>query len=683
VQPRNDCNAASGVIVLSGRLVFGLMRNPLLVILFVGFSTGTAHTAAPAQEAPLKPLEEGTVQFFQLHCLRCHKGERAKGKLDLTPFQTNSSMAADPKRWGRIIARVEAGEMPPVGSELPESDERAQFLADVKQSLYAVLCEAGPRPGPAPLRRLNRTEYGATIRDLLRIEINLGQTLPDDGAGGEGFDNAAETLFLSPLHIEKYLVAAKEALDYAIKNPHSRAALLSGKAPEERRFGFGRRDSTPEPDPPTTAETVRAIIERFVPRAFRRPAREGEVDLYFALFEAAQKSGEPFDQAVLFALRGVLVSPNFLFRLEEPNPTDQPRPVQSYEIASRLSYFLWGSMPDEELMRAASEGKLNEEAGLRDQVVRMLKDRKTRESIESFVEQWLGTRELGRNVKPDPKLNRYTNELEWALKQEPVLFLQYILAENLPLSDLIDSNYTFVDSKLARHYGVRAENLKQQLIRVDLPEDSHRGGLLGMAGVLTVASLPHRTSPVLRGKWVRETLLGSPPPPPPPNVPPLDEKNAAASPQSIRELLDQHRATVTCASCHNFIDPIGFGLENYDLLGRWRTEDGGKAIDATGELPDGTKFDGPQELKQVLLARKDEFVKHLTRKMLGFALGRGLTVEDHCAVEEIAKKVREGDYRSQVLIAEIVCSVPFRYRAGEMAKASPPMIQAVAGERSP
>jgi Protein of unknown function (DUF1588)/Protein of unknown function (DUF1585) len=261
--------------------------------------------------------------------------------------------------------------------------------------------------------------------------------------------------------------------------------------------------------------------------------------------------------------------------------------------------------------------------------------------------------------------------------------LQYILAENRPLLELIDSTYTFVDSKLARHYGVRAENLKQQLIKVDLPEDSHRGGLLGMAGVLTVSSLPHRTSPVLRGKWVRETLLGSPPPPPPPNVPPLDEKNAAASPQSIRELLEQHRANATCASCHNFIDPIGFGLENYDLLGRWRTEDGGKPIDTTGELPDGTKFDGPQELKQVLVARKDEFVKHLTRKMLGFALGRGLTLEDHCTVEEIAKKVREGGYRSHVLVAEIVCSVPFRYRAGEMAKASPPMIQAAAGERSP
>jgi hypothetical protein len=188
-----------------------------------------------------------------------------------------------------------------------------------------------------------------------------------------------------------------------------------------------------------------------------------------------------------------------------------------------------------------------------------------------------------------------------------------------------------------------------------------------MAGVLAISSLPHRTSPVLRGKWVREAILGSPPPPPPPDVPPLDEKRAGQSPSSIRELLAQHRANTACAACHDFIDPIGFGLENYDLLGRWRAEEEGKPIDASGKLPDGTAFNGPAELKQVLLGRKDEFVRHLTSKMLGFALGRGLTIEDQCTVEEIVTKVREADYRSHVLMAEIVCSVPFRYCGAEAA----------------
>jgi len=642
-----------------------MSKQLLAYALLLTLALGTGPLCA--DEAAEKRLPDGTLEFFKVNCLRCHQGERPTGKLDLTRFQTVKSMTADPRRWSRIIARVQAGEMPPQSSEQPQPDAREQFVREVRQTLYAALAEVGPKPGPAPLRRLNRTEYGATIRDLLRIEINLGQTLPDDGAGGEGFDNAAETLFLSPLHVEKYLAAAKEALDYASKNPRSRAALLSGNPPEERRgFGFGRRDAPPEPDPPATAETARTAIERFAPRAFRREAREGEVDQYFALFEEAQKAGEPFDQSVLFALRGVLVSPHFLFRIEEPNLSDQPRLVGSYEIASRLSYFLWASMPDEELMKAAADGTLNEPAALREQVARMLKDRKTRESVESFVEQWLGTRELGRNVNPDRKLNHgYTNELEWALKQEPVVFFQHILAEDRPLLDLLDANYTFVDSKLARHYGFGMQNLKQQLVRVDLPEESHRGGLLGMAGVLTVSSLPHRTSPVLRGKWVRETLLGSPPPPPPPDVPPLNEKQTAATPQSIRELLEQHRASAVCASCHNLIDPIGFGLENFDLLGRWRSEEGGKPFDARGELPDGTRFDGPQELKQVLRSRKDEFVRHLTTKLLGYALGRGLTVEDQCAIEEITNKVKESEYRSQTLIAEIVCSVPFRYRASD------------------
>jgi hypothetical protein len=625
-----------------------------------------AWATLPARgEQPLPP--EATA-FLESYCLKCHGAEKPKGRLDLTKFQAAESLKAEPKRWGKIIARVHAAEMPPAGNPAPSPQEREQFTAVIKPALYAALCEVGPTPGPAPLRRLNRTEYGATIRDLLGVQVNLGQILPDDGAGGEGFDNAAETLFLSPLHAEKYLEAAKEALNYASKDRRSRGALFYGRSAEERR-GFGRRDEgAPNPDPPLTAESARQVIERLLPNAFRRPAREGEVDQYFALFVAAIDRGEPVEQSILYALQGLLISPHFLFRLEEPNPGPQPRLVSHYEIASRLSYFLWASMPDEELLRLAGEEKLNDSQVLKEQVARMLKDRKTRESVESFVEQWLGTRELGRGIKPERTGGRggYTNELEWALKQEPVLFFQYVLAEDRPLLDLIDANYTFVDSRLARHYSVRPANteLKQQLTRIDLPEGSHRGGILGMGGVLTISSLPHRTSPVLRGKWVREVLLGSPPPPPPPDVPQLDEKQVGSSAKTIRELLAQHRQNAVCASCHDSIDPIGFGLENYDVLGRWRDEEAGKPIDAKGELPDGTKFDGPQELKRVLLERKDEFLRHLTTKMLGFALGRGLTVEDQCTIEEIVKKVKEAEYRSHALIAEIVCSVPFRYRQG-------------------
>jgi hypothetical protein len=487
--------------------------------------------------------------------------------------------------------------------------------------------------------------------------MSLSQTLPDDGAGGEGFDNAAETLFLSPLHAEKYVEAAREALDYALKNPRSRRTFLSVEPSEST----------------SPAQAARSVLEAFLPLAFRRPVRDGEVDQYVALFDEAHQRGESFEPSIAFALQGVLMSPNFLFRSEEPNVGAEPRLVGDYEIAVRLSYFLWASMPDERLFRLAAEGQLNRPDALREQVARMLKDRKTRESVESFVEQWLGTRELGRSIKPDRSIfRRYSNELEWSLKQEPVVFFQDVLAENRSLLELIDSDYTFLDSNLARHYEIKVSgrNLRQQLVRVELPEGSHRGGLLGMGGVLAISSLPHRTSPVLRGKWVREALLGSPPPPPPPDVPELEESRDAEAATTVRERLEQHRRNPVCASCHNHIDPIGFGLENFDMLGRWRTEESGRPVDAKGELPDGTKFDGPEELKQALMARKDDLIRYLTRKMLGYALGRGLNLEDQCTVEEIVGRVKENEYRSHTLVAEIVCSVPFRYRGHDVA-ASP------------
>jgi hypothetical protein len=624
----------------SGRVWF-------VVLLGVLWSAGPSRADEPRSDSSATRDAE---TFLKAYCLKCHQGEKPKAGVNLARLPPDRDIATDPKTWANVLTLVRNAEMPPLGSAAPTPGQREQFVEWVKQTLHAVVCADGAKPGAAPLRRLNRTEYAATIRDLLGTQFNAGQSLPDEGAGGEGFDNAAETLFLSPLHAEKYLEAARQALDYAVKDPRTRGRFLIARPSDQT----------------TPAEAARTVLEKFLPRAFRRPIREGEVEQHLALFESALKRGDPFEQAMLFALQGVLISPHFLFRLEEPNPEAKPRLVSDYEIASRLSYFLWGSMPDDQLFRLAAEGKLNQPDTLRAQCVRMLKDARVRESAESFVEQWLGTRELGRNIKPDRTLHReYTNELEWAIKKEPVLFFQGLLSENRSLLDLLDANYTYLDTKLARHYGLRVSGTTQQLKRFDLPEDSHRGGVLTMAAVLTVSSYPHRTSPVLRGKWVRETLLGSPPPPPPPDVPQLDDKHDAATPKTIRELLEQHRQNPTCAACHSRIDPIGFGLENYDMLGRWRAQQAGKPIDAQGELPDGTKFAGPQELKQVLLQRKEEVIRHLTTKMLGYALGRGLTIEDHCTVEEIVKKLQDGDYRSHVLMVEIALSVPFRHRAGD------------------
>lgn len=578
---------------------------------------------------------------------------------DVARLTSEKSITETPRSWSRILARVRQGEMPPKNSPAPAPEVRERFSAWIDTRLRTAACSDGIAPGPAPLRRLNRAEYAATIRDLLNIHINAGHALPADGAGGEGFDNAAETLFLSPIHAEKYLEAANTALGYAMSDPRSRA-----------RFLIAEPNETTSPE-----QAARKVLAAFLPRAFRRPVKPEEVEHYVALFRGARGRGESQDGTIAFALRGVLVSPHFLFRLEDPNPDPAPRLVGPYEFASRLSYFLWGSMPDETLFGLAGPGSLHEPEVLQAQVVRMLKDPKSREFAENFVEQWLGTRELGRDIKPDPKLfpAYYDAEIQSAMRYEPILFFQELLAQNLSLLNLIDSKFTILTNKLQRHYGIElSERLRQQPKRVELPPGTHRGGLLGMAAVLAVSSQPHRTSPVLRGKWILEAILGTPPPPPPPDVPKLEEEHGGAAARTLKELLLQHRRNPACASCHNRIDPLGFGLENFDVLGRWRTEDNGKPIDASGELPDGTAFNGVDELRVVLLRQKDLFVRNLTSKLLGYALGRGLTIEDSCIVNQITAELEKNDYRAQTLILGIVNSVPFRYQAGTAANAPVP-----------
>jgi mono/diheme cytochrome c family protein len=592
--------------------------------------------------------------ILQTYCKACHGGTAHAGGFSLNQIAAPESLYSASNTWNRIMARVRVGEMPPKGRPAPSPEEREALLAWGVPTLRAAACQNGLAPGPYPMRRLSRDEYGATIRDLLNVHFNAGHGLPADGAGGEGFDNASETLFLSPIHAEKYLDAAAEALDYGAKDPRSRKSFLIA-----------------EPDQNTPPEeAARKVLEAFVPRAFRRPAKTGEVDRYLNLFRTRQKRGDNFDRAILFALKGVLVSPNFLFRMEDPNPQTGPRPLDDYAFASRLSYFLWGSMPDQALFDLAAEGRLQDDAVVTEQIGRMLKDQRVRDFSERFVDQWLNTRELGRDIKPDEKIfpAYYDAEIQSAIRYEPILFFQEILSQNLSVLNLLDSNFTILTNKLSNFYGLSLKGLTQQPKRAELPENSHRGGILNMSAVLAVSSYPQRTSPVLRGKWILEAVLGTPPPPPPPNVPDLKEDDhSAAAARTLRERLEEHRRDPVCASCHSRIDPLGFALENYDALGRWRTEDSGKPIDNRGELPDGTKIEGPERLKKVLLERKPLFLRHLTSKLMGYALGRGLTAGDACTVDRILDQLESQEYRSQALMRSIVLSVPFRYQAGTIA----------------
>ena len=351
---------------------------------------------------------EDAQKLLKTYCRGCHQGKAPSGGFSLAEVEAAASLNKDAERWNTILARVKNGEMPPKGLPAPAVDQREHFSSWVEGALRAEACASGITPGPAPIRRLNRSEYSSTLRDLLNIHINAGQAMPADGAGGEGFDNAAETLFISPIHAEKYLEAAKSALDYAIRDPKSR-----------RVFFIAGTDNGL-----TEEQAAQTILASFVHRAFRREVKWEEVKPYMALYHAAKKRNETFDDAVLFALRAVLISPQFLFRIEEPNPGHKPRLVEDYALASRLSYFLWGSMPDDTLFALASKGELRKPAVLKEQVTRMLNDTKSLEFAERFVEQWLGTRELGRDIKPDEKLFPiyYDDEIQAAMDHAYCLF---------------------------------------------------------------------------------------------------------------------------------------------------------------------------------------------------------------------------------------------------------------------
>jgi hypothetical protein len=494
---------------------------------------------------------------------------------------------------------------------------------------------------------MNRDEYMATVSDLFDMHMDVSDALPIDGAGGEGFDNAAETLFLSPLHAEKYMDLAKFVLDYAAKEHKSRAKIFTAKP------GNGV----------TPKEAANRILRQFLPRAFRRPINDTDVAPYQSLFDASYLKTKDFEPSILFALKGVLVSPQFLYRVETPGSLDQ------YELASRLSYFLWGSMPDELLFDIAAAGKLNDPEVMKYMIGRMVRNDRFIDFSRRFTGQWLRTRDLDGTKAPDAKMfpmYAEDEELRGDIRFQPILFFREVFLKDMSVLNFIDSKGTIGTMKLQKHLGVTLPlrpNARNQQQWVELPAGSNRGGLLGMPAVLAVSSHPYRSSPVLRGAWILDTLLGTPPPPPPPNVPPLEEHKEGAAPTTVRERLTQHRENPVCASCHSRIDGLGFALENYDTVGRWRDEDAGKPIDNTGELNDGTKFKGPAELRAVLLERKDLFVRNLASKMLGYALGRGLTLRDSCAVDAIVAEVKRNDYSSRSLLEAVVFSVPFQQQA--------------------
>ena len=413
-----------------------------------------------------------------------------------------------------------------------------------------------------------------------------------------------------------------------------------------------------------TEQCLRADLADLARRAYRRPVTEDEASRIYQLVASARQDGLTEDQAMRIGLEAVLVNPNFLFRMErDPRPDDPSaiHPINNFELASRLSYFLWSTMPDETLFDLARDGRLQQTAVLNSQVKRMLADSKAEALVDNFAGQWLELRNLD-SVRPDPEeFPQFNRQLRRAMYTESQMFVQSIVRDDRSIVDFLDGKYTFLNERLAKFYGIPGVE-GNEFRKVSL-DGTERSGVLTQASVLTVTSYPTRTSPVLRGKWILENVLNSPPPPPPPGVGSIEASGGPLA-GTMRQQMEKHRASPVCAGCHVKMDPLGFALENYNAIGQWRTRDAGQEIDSSGVLPNGKKFQGSAEMKTILTGNRDAFAECLTEKLMTYALGRGLEGYDRRAVKQITTKLAANDYRFSALISGIVDSVPFQMGRG-------------------
>ncbi len=755
-------------------------------------ATTTATAAKPAVKstAPSQAAFDRAVKpLFDSTCSMCHSAGVASGGLNIEQYSTVASLASDRDEWDKIVHRLQAGEMPP--KEIPQSDEmKAQIASTVafaKDEIKRLDGLVKPDPGRVTARRLNRSEYTNTIRDLLAVDFRADKNFPTDDSG-EGFDNIGDILTVSPLLMDKYISAARaiaaraigadplppkpieieystrlkniRRLDYSdveathrvdfdadydirVGLPGQRAAdakpvnmglwmdgkLLTTQMVETKpsgltyfnpyseehikvylpagdhvfRLGFiddefvktlddktaysdkankfigsmffvGPYPSKVEKesrkkilicDPASGAVCVDKIISTLARRAYRRPVTRDEVAALTRFVGIAKADGRTPEQGIQLAIQAMLVSPHFLFHIEhDPKPTDPTaaHKVSDVELANRLSYFLWSSMPDEELQSLGETGKLSQPGVLDAQLKRMLADPKSSAMAENFAGQWLEIRNLD-SIKPDPgKFPAWGPELRDAFKTETRMFFDNMLRENRPIGEFLSARYTYLNEFLAKYYGI--DGVKgPDFRRVELKTEE-RGGILSQGSVLAVSSYPSRTSVVIRGKYILTNILGTPPPPPPPDVPPLDETTVGTA-MSLRQQMEKHRANAVCASCHSRMDPLGFGLENYDAVGKWRTMDGKFPVDSSGVLPSGKTFSTPLQMREILTGMQTDFARCLTEKMMVYALGRGLKPYDKRTVGAIDDQLAANGYGFQTLVSEIVHSLPFQERRGE------------------
>ena len=768
---------------------------------------GLAMQAVAVGDEPLAPLpayEHFAAPLIEQHCFDCHSGDDPDAGLAMNRMDGGDQFQQHRAVWKKVLRRVRAGEMPPPEYDVLDDEDRAQLTEWIEAKLAELDCSGSVDPGWVTLRRLNRSQYKNTIRDLLQVDFEPATTFPPDVLA-YGFDNNADLLSLTPVLLEKYLDAARDisleavlvpellvdgqvsipkdrweggtydredarelwsngAVEFVYEFPQAgryilrvvasaeqagdepvRMAVVDGGRPVQsvsvhatreeqetlafafdvpagkRRLGVaflndyysedvgdrnlfvrqfqivGPVDSALRAAPPahrrwfaegpnpdewrddrTWRPQVRKNLIRLTTSAFRRPAPEAELDRLMALVDSRRLAGDTYERAMQVALQAILVSPRFLFigNVDEPqreaSKNEVGYQIDEYELASRLSYFLWSSMPDAQLLRLAGEGNLR--AQLDVELRRMLRDRRAKHFVANFAGQWLGTWQLAEFEPDESQFGDFDADLRDAMMAEAEMVFAEVVRRDLPIATLLNAEFTYLNARLAEHYGIEGVSgeFMRRVALAELPEFAGvRGGVLAMAGVLATTSNPDRTSPVKRGKWVLAQLLNAEPPAPPPGVGTLDEvAREHDQTLSIREQMALHRADPSCAVCHKQMDVLGLALENYDAVGRWREADEVGPIDASGELPSGERLEGADGLRQVLLARRDEFRRCLAEKMLTYALGRGLEYYDECAVRQICDEVEAVDDRMQSLIKAIVLSTPFQQRRYSMPSSS-------------
>jgi hypothetical protein len=598
------------------------------------------------QSEAQKCFKEVITPFVDNYCTRCHGQERQRGGINLAPALKKPGESASSQRWKQSLAVVRSHDMPPdEATKQPTDEERQKFLEGIAKIKFL----SAKDPGPFVIRRLTKTEYGNTLHDLLGVDPAIAADLPDE-IFGESYLNT-----LSPLQSEQYLAIANDALD-RILGP----AGAGGPPTKMQKQLFGKTPGTGANER-VAAEKVARSLSR---NAYRRPASQEELDVLMAVFDLARQNKLAYQDGLRLVLKAILVSPQFLFitPATDIQPGRSIVPLDDYQLASRLSYLLWATMPDADLSALADGGKLHEPEVLRAQVKRLLEDQRSRALFDGFGAQWLELGSLKTKTFDTAKFPQMSLAMRSAMYDEARLFFENIVRENRNVMTLVDGDYTFLNGTIAELYGLK--QVKGPRWRKVKLTDANRGGILGMPGVLTVTSFPGRTSPVKRGVWVLEQVLGEHIPPPPPNVPALEKQDAKATENlTLRQRTELHRNDPTCANCHKILDPIGFGLENFDAIGRWREkDDSGGAIDAAGELPGGKHFSTPKELKAIIAARTDDFARNFTGKLLAYALCRQLEGYDEIVVDHLLENLAKDDYRIQTLITEIVTSYPFTNR---------------------